>query len=197
MSILSDDEIARRSVVDGMISPFVGEQVRDGVISYGLSSYGYDARIADDWKVFRRREDGRNDWAFDPKDIKRFGVDPKNAVHEFERLRAAELWIEPGTFVLGHTVEHFKMPRDLLAICVGKSTYARSGLVVNVTPLEPEWLGQVTIEISNTSSRPVKVYANEGICQFIFHRASSVCRTSYADKAGKYMFQTGVVGPRL
>lgn len=197
MSILSDDEISRRVADQGMISPFVGEQVRDGVISYGLSSYGYDARIADDWKVFRRREDGRNHWAFDPSEIKRFGVDPKNAEGEFERLRAAELWIEPGTFVLGRTVEYFKIPRDVLAICVGKSTYARVSLLVNVTPIEPEFQGNITIEISNTSNRPVKVYANEGICQFIFHRASSVCRTSYADKNGKYMFQTGVVGPRL
>ena len=197
MSILSDEQIARRVAEQGMISPFVTEQVRDGVISYGLSSYGYDARIADDWKVFRRQEDTRNYWAFDPSEIKRFGVDPKNAAHEFERLRAVELWVEPGTFVLGHTVEHFKIPRDVLTICVGKSTYARSGLIVNVTPLEPEWIGQVTIEISNTSSAPVKVYANEGICQFIFLKASSPCRTSYADKAGKYMNQIGVVGPRL
>lgn len=183
MTVLSDIEISRRVETDNMISPFIAEQVRDGVISYGLSSYGYDARIANEWKVFRH----------DPG----VGVDPKNVVGEFEEFKANELWIEPGTFVLGRTVERFAIPRDLLVICVGKSTMARMGAIVNVTPLEPEWEGWVTIEISNTSSRPVKVYANEGICQFIFLQASSPCQTSYADKGGKYQSQVGVVEPRL
>jgi dCTP deaminase len=182
MSVLSDIEIMQRANEQGMIEPFVADQVRDGVISYGLSSYGYDARVADEWKVFRY-------------DL--VGVDPKNAGEEYDYFHADEIWVEPGTFVLGRTVERFIIPRDLLVICVGKSTLARAGLIVNVTPLEPMWEGWVTIEISNTSSRPVKVYANEGICQFIFLRADTSCRTSYADKGGKYNFQSGVVGPRL
>lgn len=197
MTVLSDMKIIERVHTQGMIQPFVTEQVGEGVFSYGLSSYGYDARIADEWKVFHQRQDSRNFWAFDPKDIERYGVDPKKATGEFKELRAAELWVEPGTFVLGRTIETFKIPRDVLVICVGKSSLARFGLIVNVTPLEPEWEGEVTIEISNTGSRPVKVYANEGICQFIFLRADDPCAISYADKRGKYMYQTGVVEARL
>ena len=184
MTVLSDIEIMARVRNQGMIAPFTEDQVRDGVISYGLSSYGYDARIANEWKVFRHSPTGR-------------GVDPKNAVGEFEEFTANELWIEPQTFVLGRTVEHFKIPRDLLVICVGKSTMARFGAIVNVTPLEPEWFGQVTIEISNTSSRPIKVYAFEGICQFIFLRSSCTCHTSYKDKQGRYQGQIGVVEGRI
>lgn len=183
MSVLSDIEIMHRVRSHGMIEPFVTEQVRAGVISYGLSSYGYDARISDEWAVFH--------------DDPCTGVDPKAASGQFEHFRNDELWVQPGTFVLGRTIERLVIPRDVLVICLGKSTYARAGLVVNTTPIEPEWEGYVTIEISNTSHRPVKIYAGEGICQFIFLRASAMCQTSYADKSGKYQGQVGVVEPRL
>jgi dCTP deaminase len=183
VSVLSDIEIMHRVRSHGMISPFVAEQVRAGVISYGLSSYGYDARIANEWAVFHPN---RTD-----------GVDPKNVDGVFEHFTADKLWIPPNTFVLGRTVETFKVPRDLLVICLGKSTYARAGLIVNVTPLEPEWQGEVTIEISNTTDLPVRVYGGEGICQFVFMKADSTCGTSYADKRGKYNHQRGVQEPLL
>lgn len=163
----------------GMIEPFNKEQVREGVISYGISSYGYDMRIADEFKIFTNI----NNTIVDPKgfDIKSF-IDFKGDV----------CIAPPNSFVLGRSVEYFRIPREVLVICLGKSTYARCGIVVNVTPLEPEWEGYVTIEISNTSPLPAKIYANEGIAQLLFIEGSEVCEKSYADKAGKYQAQKGV-----
>ena len=163
----------------GMIEPFNKEQVREGVISYGISSYGYDMRIADEFKIFTNI----NNTIVDPKgfDIKSF-IDFKGDV----------CIVPPNSFVLGRSVEYFRIPREVLVICLGKSTYARCGIVVNVTPLEPEWEGYVTIEISNTSPLPAKIYANEGIAQLLFIEGSEVCEKSYADKAGKYQAQKGI-----
>ncbi len=163
----------------GMIEPFNKEQVREGVISYGISSYGYDMRIADEFKIFTNI----NNTIVDPKgfDIKSF-IDFKGDV----------CIVPPNSFVLGRSVEYFRIPREVLVICLGKSTYARCGIVVNVTPLEPEWEGYVTIEISNTSPLPAKIYANEGIAQLLFIEGSEVCERSYADKAGKYQAQKGI-----
>ena len=168
----------------GMIDPFVESQKRDGVISYGLSSYGYDARVSDAFKVFTNVDSAI--------------VDPKHFSREsFVDRQAAVCVIPPNSFALAHTIEYFRIPRDVLVICLGKSTYARCGIIVNVTPLEPEWEGQVTIEISNTTPLPAKIYAFEGICQFLFLQGHEACETSYADKAGKYMGQRGVALPRL
>ncbi len=163
----------------GMIEPFNKEQVREGVISYGISSYGYDMRIADEFKIFTNI----NNTIVDPKgfDIKSF-IDFKGDV----------CIVPPNSFVLSRSVEYFRIPREVLVICLGKSTYARCGIVVNVTPLEPEWEGYVTIEISNTSPLPAKIYANEGIAQLLFIEGSEVCERSYADKAGKYQAQKGI-----
>ncbi len=168
----------------GMIEPFVETQKREGVISYGLSSYGYDARVADDFRIFTNVDSA----VVDPK---AFSAD------SFVTRRAPVCIIPPNSFALAHTVEYFRIPRDMLVICLGKSTYARCGIIVNVTPLEPEWEGQVTIEISNTTPLPARIYAGEGICQFLFLQGASACETSYADKAGKYMHQRGVALPRL
>jgi len=163
----------------GMLEPFNKEQVREGVISYGISSYGYDMRIADEFKIFTNI----NNTIVDPKgfDIKSF-IDFKGDV----------CIAPPNSFVLGRSVEYFRIPREVLVICLGKSTYARCGIVINVTPLEPEWEGYVTIEISNTSPLPAKIYANEGIAQLLFIEGSEVCERSYADKAGKYQAQKGI-----
>lgn len=163
----------------GMIEPFNKEQIREGVISYGISSYGYDMRIADEFKIFTNI----NNTIVDPKgfDIKSF-IDFKGDV----------CIVPPNSFVLGRSVEYFRIPREVLVICLGKSTYARCGIVINVTPLEPEWEGYVTIEISNTSPLPAKIYANEGIAQLLFVEGSEVCKKSYADKAGKYQAQKGI-----
>ena len=167
-----------------MIEPFVETQKREGVISYGLSSYGYDARVAEDFKIFTNVDSAV--------------VDPKNfSPSSFVDRRGAICIIPPNSFALAHTIEYFRIPRDVLVICLGKSTYARCGIIVNVTPLEPEWEGQVTIEISNTTPLPAKIYANEGICQFLFLQGAAPCETSYADKAGKYMRQRGVSLPKL
>ena len=167
-----------------MIDPFVESQKREGVISFGLSSYGYDARVADEFKVFTNVDSAI--------------VDPKHfSPQSFVDRRGPVCVIPPNSFALAHTVEYFRIPRDVLVICLGKSTYARCGIIVNVTPLEPEWEGQVTIEISNTTPLPAKIYAFEGICQFLFLYGDAPCETSYADKAGKYMRQRGVALPRL
>ena len=184
MPVMSDRWIRRMAVETGMIEPFVETQKRDGVISYGLSSYGYDARVADEFKIFTNVDSAV--------------IDPKN----FNAASFVDRWtdvciIPPNSFALARTVEYFRIPRDVLVICLGKSTYARCGIIVNVTPLEPEWEGQVTIEISNTTPLPAKIHAHEGICQFLFLRGESPCETSYADKAGKYMRQRGVALPRL
>jgi dCTP deaminase len=184
MPVLPDHWIRRMAVETGMIEPFVETQKRDGVISYGLSSYGYDARIADEFKIFTNVDSA----VIDPKDF---------SAASFVDRQTDVCIIPPNSFALGRTVEYFRIPRDVLVICLGKSTYARCGIIVNVTPLEPEWEGQVTIEISNTTPLPAKIHAHEGICQFLFLRGESPCETSYADKAGKYMRQRGVALPRL
>ena len=184
MAVKSDRWIRRMALEHGMIRPFNDKQVREGVISYGLSSYGYDARVADEFKIFTNI----NHTIVDPKDF-----DPRS----FVDFKGDECIIPPNSFVLAHTIEYFRIPRDVLVICLGKSTYARCGLIVNVTPLEPEWEGQVTIEISNTTPLPARVYANEGICQFLFLQGASAPEVSYADRAGKYMHQRGVALPKL
>ena len=167
-----------------MIEPFEDRQVREGVVSYGLSSYGYDIRVADEFKVFTN--------------INSTVVDPKNFdERSFVDVRADVCIIPPNSFALAKTVEYFRIPRDVLTVCVGKSTYARCGLIVNVTPFEPEWEGYVTLEISNTTPLPAKVYANEGISQVLFLQSDEVCEVSYADKKGKYQGQQGLTLPRL
>ncbi len=163
----------------GMIAPFYDRQVRKGVISYGVSSYGYDIKIGDEFKIFN----SVNSAVIDPK---RF--DEKNLLD----FKGDVCIIPPNSFALASSVEYFKIPRDILVICFGKSTYARCGIIVNVTPLEPEWEGHVTVEISNTTPLPAKIYANEGIAQLIFLRADELCEISYKDKAGKYQSQRGI-----
>jgi dCTP deaminase len=184
MPVMPDHWIREQALRGAMITPFVEQQKRDGVISYGLSSYGYDARCADQFKIFTNVDSA----VVDPK-----AFNPSSFV---DRTGPVCI-IPPNSFALTHTVEVFRIPRDILVICLGKSTYARCGIIVNVTPLEPEWEGQVTIEISNTTPLPAKIYAGEGICQFLFLQGASPCETSYADKAGKYMGQRGVALPRM
>ncbi len=181
---MPDGWIREQALTRGMIEPFVETQKRDGVISYGLSSYGYDARVADEFKIFTNVDSA----VVDPKDF---------APSSFVDRSGPVCIIPPNSFALAHTVEYFRVPRDILVICLGKSTYARCGIIVNVTPLEPEWEGQVTIEISNTTPLPAKIYAHEGICQFLFLQGAGPCEVSYADKAGKYMRQRGVALPKL
>ena len=174
--ILSDKEIKEYTKKYKMITPFKSSQIRDGVISYGLSSYGYDFRIADEFKIFTN--------------VNNAIVDPKNFDSKsFVDFKGKECIIPPNSFILGRSVEYFRIPRDILCICLGKSTYARCGLVANITPLEPEWIGYITIEISNTTPLPAKIYANEGICQILFLKGNEVCQVSYADKKGKYQKQ--------
>jgi dCTP deaminase len=183
-SIKSDKWIRKMSLEHGMIEPFEDRQVRDGVISYGLSSYGYDIRVANEFKVFTN--------------INNTVVDPKNFDdRSFVDMKTDICIIPPNSFALAKTVEYFRIPRDVLTVCVGKSTYARCGLIVNVTPFEPEWEGFVTLEISNTTPLPAKVYANEGISQVLFFQSDEVCEVSYADKKGKYQKQQGLTLPRL
>ena len=184
MAVMSDSWIRRMATDAGMIEPFVEAQRRDGVISYGLSSYGYDARVADEFRVFTNVDSV----IVDPKD---FSPD------SFVTRKGPSCVIPPNSFALAHTMEYFRVPRDVLVICLGKSTYARCGIIVNVTPLEPEWEGQVTIEISNTTPLPARIHAFEGICQFLFLQGEAPCETSYADRSGKYMRQRGVSLPRL
>ena len=167
-----------------MIDPFVDDQVRAGVISYGVSSYGYDVRVSDEFKVFTN--------------VYNTVVDPKNFdPRSFVDIKAEVCIIPPNSFALAKTVEYFRIPRNVLTVCVGKSTYARCGLIVNVTPFEPEWEGYVTLEISNTTPLPAKVYANEGISQVLFFESDEDCEVSYKDKAGKYQKQQGLTLPRL
>jgi len=183
-SIKSDKWIKKMALEHGMIEPFEDRQVRAGVISYGLSSYGYDIRVADEFKVFTN--------------INSTVVDPKNFDNRsFVDVKADVCIIPPNSFALAKTVEYFRIPRDVLTVCVGKSTYARCGLIVNVTPFEPEWEGYVTLEISNTTPLPAKVYANEGISQVLFFQSDEMCEVSYADKKGKYQRQQGLTLPRL
>lgn len=187
MAVMHDGWIKKMAKDKGMIEPFEDKQVReiDGkkIISYGVTSYGYDARVASEFKIFTNVD----------SDI----VDPKNFSNSSFVDRSGDACIiPPNSFVLARTVEYFRIPRDVLVICVGKSTYARCGIIVNVTPLEPEWEGHVTLEFSNTTPLPAKIYANEGACQFVFLKGDQICETSYADKAGKYMKQKGVTLPR-
>ena len=183
-SIKADRWIKQMALEHRMIDPFEDRQVRSGVISYGLSSYGYDIRVADEFKIFTNI----NSTVVDPKSF-----DARN----FVDLTADVCISPPNSFALATTVEYFRIPRDVLTVCVGKSTYARCGLIVNVTPFEPEWEGYVTLEISNTTPLPAKVYANEGIAQVLFFQSDEACDVSYADKKGKYQKQQGLTLPRL
>ncbi|MCW1971100.1 MAG: dCTP deaminase [Anaerolineae bacterium] len=184
MGIKPDHWIRRMSQEQQMIDPFVESSVRSGVISYGVSSYGYDIRVSNEFKIFTN--------------VHSAIVDPKNFVPEsFFDFVGDVCIIPPNSFVLSRTVERFKIPREVLVICVGKSTYARCGLIVNVTPLEPGWEGYLTLEISNTTPLPAKVYANEGIAQLLFFAGDGICETSYADKKGKYQGQVEVTLPRI
>ena len=184
MSVLSDKWIRKMSKKYNMISPFISKQVRKGKISFGLSSYGYDARVSNDFKIFTNV----NSTTVDPKKFKKEG---------FVSRKSKVCVIPPNSFALARTVEYFKIPENVMVICLGKSTYARCGIIVNVTPLEPGWEGHVTLEISNTTPLPARVYANEGLAQFLFFKGSDICETSYADRKGKYMGQQGVTLPRL
>ena len=184
MPILSDRWIREMATTKGMIEPFVERQAREGVISYGLSSYGYDARVGREFKIFTNVDSA----VVDPK-----AFSPQSFVD-----RETDICIvPPNSFALASTIEYFRVPRDVLVVCLGKSTYARCGIIVNVTPLEPEWEGHVTIEISNTTPLPARIYAGEGICQFLFFQGEQPCEISYADRKGKYMRQRGVTLPRL
>ena len=184
MSIKPDTWITRVAREHQMIEPFVDDQVRQGVISYGVSSYGYDVRVGDEFKVFTN--------------VYNTVVDPKNFdSRSFVDIRADVCIIPPNSFALASTIEYFRIPRDILTICLGKSTYARCGIIVNVTPFEPEWEGHVTIEISNTTPLPARIYANEGIAQVLFFQSDEPCARSYKDKKGKYQAQRGVTLPKL
>jgi dCTP deaminase len=184
MGLKPDHWIRKMVREEGMIEPFADNQVHDGVISYGVSSYGYDIRVADEFKIFTNVYSA----IVDPKDFKSESmVDFKGDV----------CVIPPNSFALARTVEYFRIPRSVLTICVGKSTYARCGIIVNVTPFEPQWEGYVTLEISNTTPLPARIYANEGIAQVLFFQADEECETSYADKKGKYQKQESIVLPKV
>lgn len=187
MSIKSDQWIRRMAQEHNMISPFEPRQQRESengrMISYGTSSYGYDVRCANEFKIFTN--------------INSVIVDPKNFdENSFVDVNSDVCIIPPNSFALARTIERFKIPRNVLTICLGKSTYARCGIIVNVTPLEPEWEGHVTLEFSNTTSLPAKIYANEGVAQMLFFESDEVCETSYADRNGKYQGQQGVTLPK-
>jgi dCTP deaminase len=184
MAIKSDRWIRKMALEHDMINPFNDRQVRDGVISYGVSSYGYDLRVADEFKIFTN--------------VNSAIVDPKNFdQRSFIDVKGPSVLIPPNSFALARSVEYFKIPRDILTICVGKSTYARCGIIVNVTPFEPEWEGFVTLEISNSTPLPAKIYSNEGLCQILFFQGDEPPDISYKDKAGKYQKQSGIVLPKL
>ena len=183
MSVQSDKWIIKMVKDHAMISPFEDKQIREGKISFGVSSYGYDARVSNEFKIFTNV----NSEIVDPKNFK-----PTN----FVTKESDECIIPPNSFVLARTIEYFKIPSDILVICLGKSTYARCGIIVNVTPLEPGWEGHVTLEFSNTSNLPAKIYAGEGVAQMIFHQSDEQCEVSYKDRDGKYQGQTGVTLPK-
>jgi dCTP deaminase len=183
-SVKSDRWIRRMALDHDMINPFSEKQVGAGVISYGLSSYGYDLRVADEFKIFTNI----NSTVVDPKQFDE---------RSFVTIRSEVAIIPPNSFALARSVEYFKIPRDCITLCVGKSTYARCGIIVNVTPFEPEWEGFVTLEISNTTPLPAKIYANEGLCQILFFQSDEECETSYADRKGKYQAQKGIVLPKV
>ena len=184
MSVKSDRWIKKMAEEYQMIKPFVAKQVKNGNISYGLSSYGYDIRLADEFKVFTNI----NTTIVDPKNF-----DPKS----FVDFKGDVCIIPPNSFVLARTMEYFRIPRNIITICLGKSTYARCGIITNVTPFEPEWEGFATLEISNTTPLPAKLYAGEGIAQVIFLESDEVCMVSYADRKGKYHAQDGITLPRI
>lgn len=184
MAVMPDSWIREMARTKGMIEPFTDRLERSGVISYGVSSYGFDARVADEFKIFTNVDSA----VVDPKEF---------SDKSFVNRKTDVCVIPPNSFALARTVEYFRIPRDVLVICLGKSTYARCGIIVNVTPLEPEWEGHVTLEFSNTTPLPAKIYANEGACQFIFLKADRECEVSYGDRKGKYMGQRGVTLPRL
>ena len=184
MSIKPDHWIRRMCKEHGMIDPYVEKQIREGVVSYGVSSYGYDIRVADEFKIFTNVMTT----VVDPKN-----VDPATMVD----FKGDVCIVPPNSFALARTIEYFRIPRNVLCCCVGKSTYARCGIITNVTPFEPEWEGHVTLEISNTTPLPAKIYANEGIAQVLFFESDEPCETSYRDRAGKYQRQRGITLPRL
>lgn len=188
MAILSDKWITQMAQEHGMIEPFSPTQVREAhgkkIVSYGVSSYGYDVRCAPEFKVFTN--------------INSAIVDPKNFTNDsFVDVNSDVCIIPPNSFALARTVEYFRIPRDVLVVCLGKSTYARCGIIVNVTPLEPEWEGQVTLEFSNTTNLPAKIYANEGVAQMLFLLGNEPCEISYKDRGGKYQGQMGVTLPKI
>ena len=183
MSIKPDSWIRRMAKEHGMIEPFVDRQVRKGAISYGVSSYGYDLRVSDEFKVFT--------------DVYGAVVDPKNFdPKSFVDVKTDVCLVPPHSFALANSVEYFRIPRNVLCCCLGKSTYARCGIIVNVTPFEPEWEGHVTLEISNTTPLPCRIYANEGLAQVLFFESDEVCETSYRDRKGKYQGQRGITLPK-
>ena len=184
MSVRPDHWIKKMATEHKMIEPFVDGQVRDGAISYGVSAYGYDIRVSNEFKVFTN--------------IYNSVVDPKSFDDKsFVEINDDVCMIPPNSFALARTVEYFRIPRSVITLCVGKSTYARCGIIVNVTPFEPEWEGYVTLEISNTTPLPAKIYANEGIAQVLFFESDDVCEVSYAEKKGKYQKQVGITPPKL
>ena len=184
MAIKSDKWIKRMSLDSGMITPFSQDQVSREVISYGVSSYGYDLRVADEYKIFTN--------------VNNSIVDPKNFDDKsFVRYKGDICIVPANSFALARSVEYFKIPKNVLTLCVGKSTYARCGIIVNVTPFEPEWEGHVTLEISNTTPLPAKIYSNEGLCQVLFFESDEECELSYKDRSGKYQKQTGITLPKV
>ncbi len=184
MGLKPDHWIRKMALEHGMIEPFVDKQVRQGVISYGVSSYGYDIRVANEFKIFTN--------------VFSATVDPKNFdTNSMVDFTGDVCIVPPNSFALARTVEYFRVPRGVLTVCLGKSTYARCGIIVNVTPFEPEWEGFVTLEISNTTPLPAKIYANEGLAQVLFFEADEECEVSYADKKGKYQKQQSIVLPKL
>lgn len=184
MGLKPDHWIRKMAQEQHMIDPFVEAQVREGVISYGVSSYGYDIRVADEFKIFTN--------------VYSTVVDPKHFdIHSMVDIKTDVCVIPPNSFALARTIEYFRIPRNVLTVCLGKSTYARCGIIVNVTPFEPEWEGFVTLEISNTTPLPARIYANEGIAQVLFFEADDVCQISYADKKGKYQYQQTIELPKL
>jgi dCTP deaminase len=184
MGLKPDHWIRKMASEQRMIEPYADHQVRDGVISFGVSSYGYDIRVADEFKIFTNVYSA----VVDPKHF-----DPKSMVD----FKGEVCVIPPNSFALARTIEYFRIPRGVLTVCLGKSTYARCGIIVNVTPFEPEWEGFVTLEISNTTPLPARIYANEGIAQVLFFEADEVCEISYADKKGKYQKQQSIVLPKV
>ena len=182
--MVKNDRWIKKMAEQGMIAPFDKRQIKKGVISYGVGSYGYDMRVADEFKVFSA--------------VNTLHIDPKNSrQNSFIDFQGKVCIIPPNSFVLGRSLEYFRIPREVLVLCLGKSTYARCGIIINVTPLEPEWEGYVTMSISNTSPVPAKIYANEGIAQLIFIEGSEVCEKSYADKKGKYQAQKSITLSRM